>query len=103
MILTGVNSTEIQAQRQPGSAFKPIIYSASFEKGFTPVSIFIDSPVIFEERDEENWKPANFEGKFYGPTTLRTALTHSRNVITVKLLQSMGIRHTIDFARRLGI
>ena len=93
----------IQAQRQPGSAFKPIIYSASFEKGFTPASIFIDSPVIFEERDEENWKPANFEGKFYGLTTLRTALTHSRNVITVKLLQSMGIKHTINFARKLGI
>ncbi|MBI3815031.1 MAG: PBP1A family penicillin-binding protein [Nitrospinae bacterium] len=93
----------IQSQRQPGSAFKPIIYSASFEKGFTPASIFIDSPVIFEEKDEENWKPANFEEKFYGPTTLRIALTHSRNVITVKLLQSMGVKHAMEFARRLGI
>ena len=93
----------IQAQRQPGSAFKPIVYSASFEKGFTPASIFIDSPVIFEEKDEENWKPANFEEKFYGPTNLRTALTHSRNVITVKLLQSMGVRHMLEYARRLGI
>jgi penicillin-binding protein 1A len=93
----------IQAQRQPGSAFKPIVYSASFEKGFTPASIFIDSPVIFEEKDEENWKPANFEEKFYGPTNLRTALTHSRNVITIKLLQSMGVRHTLEYARRLGI
>lgn len=93
----------IQAKRQAGSAFKPVIYSASFEKGFTPASIFIDSPVIFEEKDEENWKPANFEEKFYGPTTLRTALTHSRNVITVKLLQSTGIRHTLEFAKRLGI
>ena len=93
----------IQAQRQPGSAFKPIVYSASFEKGFTPASVFIDSPVIFEEKDEENWKPANFEEKFYGPTNLRTALTHSRNVITVKLLQSMGVRHILEYARRLGI
>jgi penicillin-binding protein 1A len=93
----------VQSQRQPGSSFKPIVYSASFEKGFTPASIFIDSPVIFEEKDEENWKPANFEEKFYGPTTLRTALTHSRNVITVKLLQSMGVKHTLEFARRLGI
>src|SRR3989338_1870103 len=93
----------IQAQRQPGSAFKPIVYSASFEKGFTPASVFIDSPVIFEEKDEENWKPANFEEKFYGPTNLRTALTHSRNVITVKLLQSMGIKHGLEYARRLGI
>jgi len=93
----------IQAQRQPGSAFKPIVYSASFEKGFTPASVFIDSPVIFEEKDEENWKPANFEEKFYGPTNLRTALTHSRNVITVKLLQSMGVRHMLEYARRLGI
>ncbi len=93
----------VQSQRQPGSAFKPIVYSASFEKGFTPASIFIDSPVIFEEKDEENWKPANFEERFYGPTTLRTALTHSRNVITIKLLQSMGVKHTLEFARRLGI
>lgn len=93
----------IQAKRQPGSSFKPIVYSASFEKGFTPASIFIDSPVIFEEKDEENWKPANFEEKFYGPTNLRTALTHSRNVITVKLLQSMGIKHVLEYARRLGI
>src|SRR3989338_478461 len=93
----------IQAQRQPGSSFKPIVYSASFEKGFTPASIFIDSPVIFEEKDEENWKPANFEEKFYGPTNLRTALTHSRNVITIKLLQSMGVKHILEYARRLGI
>ena len=93
----------IQAQRQPGSAFKPIVYSASFEKGFTPASVFIDSPVIFEEKDEENWKPANFEEKFYGPTNLRTALTHSRNVITIKLLQSMGVKHILEYARRLGI
>lgn len=93
----------VQSQRQPGSAFKPIVYSASFEKGWTPASIFIDSPVIFEEKDEENWKPANFEEKFYGPTTLRTALTHSRNIITIKLLQSMGVKHTLEFARRLGI
>ncbi|MBI3583229.1 MAG: PBP1A family penicillin-binding protein [Nitrospinae bacterium] len=93
----------IQAKRQPGSSFKPIVYSASFEKGFTPASIFIDSPVIFEEKDEENWKPANFEERFYGPTNLRTALTHSRNVITVKLLQSMGIKHVLEYARRLGI
>src|SRR3989338_7343818 len=93
----------IQAQRQPGSAFKPIVYSASFEKGFTPASIIIDSPVIFEENDEKNWKPANFEERFYGPTNLRTALTHSRNVITIKLLQSMGVKHTLEYARRLGI
>ena len=93
----------IQAQRQPGSAFKPIVYSASFEKGFTPASVFIDSPIIFEEKDEENWKPANFEEKFYGPTNLRTALTHSRNVITIKLLQSMGVKHILEYARRLGI
>ncbi|MEK6590261.1 MAG: PBP1A family penicillin-binding protein [Nitrospinota bacterium] len=93
----------IQALRQPGSAFKSIVYSASFEKGFTPASIFIDSPVIFTDKDDKNWKPANFEERFYGPTTLRAALTHSRNVITVKLLQSMGIKHALDFSKRLGI
>jgi penicillin-binding protein 1A len=96
----------VQAARQPGSAFKPVIYGAAMDKGFTPASVIIDSPIIFAEGDwqgAEHWKPVNFEEKFYGPTTLRTALVHSRNVVTVKLLKAVGVEHLIGFARRLGI
>ncbi len=95
----------IQAIRQPGSAFKPIIYSAAIQDGYTPASIIIDSPVIFKEKEDtfDNWKPVNFEEKFYGPTSIRTALTHSRNVVTIKLLQSIGVQKAIDLARQMGI
>jgi penicillin-binding protein 1A len=94
----------LQARRQPGSSFKPIIYAAALDKGFTPASVIIDSPVIYEDalRDED-WKPKNFEEKFYGPTTLRTALTHSRNVVTIKVLRDIGIPYAIKYAKRLGI
>ena len=95
----------IQAIRQPGSAFKPIIYSAAIQDGYTPASIIIDAPVIFKEKEDtfDNWKPVNFEEKFYGPTSIRTALTHSRNVVTIKLLQNVGIQKAIDLARQMGI
>ncbi len=95
----------VQAIRQPGSAFKPIIFAGAISEGFTPASIIIDSPVIFKENehDFDKWKPANFEKKFYGPTSLRTALTHSRNVVTIKLLQSIGIQNAISLARQFGI
>ncbi|RLB07896.1 MAG: penicillin-binding protein [Deltaproteobacteria bacterium] len=94
----------LQAHRQPGSAFKPIIYAAALDKGFTPASIIIDSPVIYYDALKgDNWKPKNFEERFYGPTTLRTALTHSRNVVTIKLLRDIGIPYAIEYARKLGI
>jgi penicillin-binding protein 1A len=94
----------LQAVRQPGSAFKPIVYAAAVNEGFTPASIIIDSPVIFKENEAmDKWKPANFEEKFHGPTSLRTALTHSRNVVTIKLLQEIGVQKAIQFARDLGI
>ncbi len=95
----------VQAIRQPGSAFKPIIYAAAIEEGFNPASIIIDSPIIFKEKEDafDKWKPVNFEEKFYGPTPLRTALTHSRNVVTVKLLQNIGVKRAIQMARNLGI
>ena len=94
-----------QAVRQPGSAFKPIIFATAIEDGFTPASIIIDSPVIFKEKEDTfgKWKPVNFEKKFYGPTSVRTALTHSRNVVTIKLLQNTGVPKAIQMARRLGI
>ena len=95
----------VQAIRQPGSAFKPIIYAAAIKEGYSPSSIIIDSPIIFKEKEDafDKWKPVNFEQKFYGPTSLRTALTHSRNVVTVKLMQSIGIKGTIRLAKSLGI
>ena len=95
----------VQAVRQPGSAFKPIIYAAAIKEGFSPASIIIDSPIIFKEKEDafDKWKPVNFEEKFYGPTSLRTALTHSRNVVTVKLMQNIGVKGTIKLAKSLGI
>ena len=94
-----------QAVRQPGSAFKPIIFATALQDGYTPASIIIDSPVIFNEKEDTfgKWKPVNFEKKFYGPTSVRTALTHSRNVVTIKLLQNTGVPKAIQMARRLGI
>ena len=94
----------IQAIRQPGSAFKPVIYSAALDAGFTPASVIIDSPVIVEDKDRDFvWKPHNYEQKFYGPTTLRKAMALSRNLVTIKLLQKVGIETVIDYARKLGI
>jgi len=95
----------VQAARQPGSSFKPIIYAAAISAGYTPASIIVDSPIIFKEKEEafDQWKPVNFEEKFYGPTSLRTALTHSRNIVTVKLLQDIGIGAAVKMARELGI
>jgi penicillin-binding protein 1A len=95
----------VQSIRQPGSAFKPIIYAAAITDGYSPASIIIDSPIIFKEKEEafDKWKPVNFEEKFYGPTSLRTALTHSRNIVTVKLLQILGIDRSIQMVRDLGI
>jgi penicillin-binding protein 1A len=92
----------IQARRQTGSAFKPIIYASALDKGFTPASIIVDSPIVFAWGDKK-WKPKNFEGKFSGPTTLRSALTHSVNVVTVKIAQEVGTDYIRDYAKKLGI
>jgi penicillin-binding protein 1A len=94
----------IQSRRQPGSAFKPIIYAAALERGYTPASIVIDSPVVFKDREQDfTWKPRNYGEKFYGPTLLREAMAQSRNVVTIKILQDIGIDYAIDYARRMGI
>lgn len=92
-----------QAQRQPGSLFKPIIYSAALEKGYTPTSIIVDSPIVFDDNEQGKWKPSNFEEKFYGDTTFRQALIHSRNVPTIKIAQSLTVPVILDYAKRLGI
>jgi penicillin-binding protein 1A len=96
----------LQARRQPGSAFKPFIYATAMENGWTPASIIEDSPIVFEDRDQAGtrvWKPSNFEEKFFGPTRLRVALNHSRNVVTIKLLQQVGVPKVIGLAKRMGI
>ncbi len=92
-----------QAQRQPGSSFKPIIYAAALEKGFTPASIIVDSPIVYEDSESGKWKPINFEEKFYGDTTFRQALIKSRNVPTIKILQAIQVPYAVDYAKRLGM
>ncbi|MES9944979.1 MAG: penicillin-binding protein 1A [Candidatus Thiodiazotropha sp.] len=92
-----------QAKRQPGSGFKPFIYSAALEAGFTPATLINDAPVVFEDDAlEAVWRPENYSGKFFGPTRLRFALTHSRNLVSIRLLRKMGIRHAINYATRFG-
>jgi penicillin-binding protein 1A len=94
----------VSARRQPGSAFKPFIYAAAVDKGWTPASILVDSPVIYDDPVLQRvWKPTNYEDRFYGPIAMRDALIHSRNVATVKLLDAVGVQSAIDFARRVGI
>ena len=93
-----------QSLRQPGSAFKPIIYTAALEAKKTPASIIYDKAIVKEDDNENGvWKPTNYTQKRYGPTTLRTALTHSRNTVTIKLLEQIGVPAALSVAERLGI
>jgi penicillin-binding protein 1A len=94
-----------QSRRQPGSAFKPIIYTAAFDKGLTPATLFVDSPVSLEDPSQAGglWKPKNFDDKFMGPITMRTALVLSRNVVTVKILQEIGVDYVVSYAANMGI
>lgn len=92
----------VQASRQPGSAFKPIIYAAALEKGFTPASVIVDSPLVYEDAELGKWKPANYDEKFTGDTTFRQALIKSRNIPTIKLVQAIQVPFLISYARRLG-
>jgi penicillin-binding protein 1A len=92
-----------QARRQPGSAFKPFIYSAALERGFTAASIINDAPVVFDDDSlEATWRPENYSGKFYGPTRLREALVKSRNLVSIRILQSMGLRYATNYVQRFG-
>lgn len=94
----------LTARRQPGSAFKPLIYATAIERGLTSATLLIDNPVIFTDTELNRvWKPENYEERFYGPITLRDALTYSRNLATVKLLEQIGIGNVIEFSRRVGI
>jgi penicillin-binding protein 1A len=92
-----------QAERQPGSNFKPFLYSAALDAGFTAATIINDAPIVLEGSSQEDlWRPENDEGKFYGPTRLRWALTKSRNLVSIRLLQRLGVKRLISYAKRLG-
>ncbi len=94
----------LMARRQPGSAFKPLVYGAAFDKGYSPASLVMDTPLVFHDSTTKiTWKPENYEKEFFGPTTLREGLVHSRNVASIKLLRQLGIRPVVAFTRRLGI
>lgn len=94
----------IQAKRQAGSSFKPVIYSAALANGFTTASLINDAPVVFEDAAlEASWRPENYSGKFYGPTRLREALVKSRNLVSIRLLRAVGISTAISFARNFGL
>ncbi len=94
-----------QSRRQAGSAFKPIIYTAAFDKGMTPATVIDDSPLAVDDVSQPDgiWRPKNFDDKFMGPITLRTALVLSRNVVTVKILQEIGIDYAVSYAMNMGI
>lgn len=92
------------SRRQPGSAFKPIIYAAALEKGYTPTTLLMDSPVEYPGHDDGTyWTPKNYDKDFMGPITFRNALAHSRNVVTIKILEDIGIGYALKFIKRMGI
>ncbi len=94
----------IQSKRQPGSAFKHIIYAAAIDKGYTPATKLIDTPIVFQ--DEENnftWKPKNYSEEFSGSAMFRDAFAKSRNVVTIKILRDIGVSYVINYAKKLGI
>jgi penicillin-binding protein 1A len=98
----------VQAKRQPGSAFKPFIFSAALDAGLTPSTVVVDSPIVYRNNDEKTqmektWKPDNFGDRSYGDTSLRNALAFSRNIPTIKLLQHLGLDQVVDYVKKLGV
>lgn len=92
-----------QAYRQPGSNFKPFVYSAALEHGDTAASIYNDTPIVLEDNVlEDEWRPRNYSGRFFGPTRLREALVKSRNLVSIRVLQELGIPRTIRYVKRFG-
>jgi penicillin-binding protein 1A len=93
----------VQALRQPGSSFKPFVYAAALDNGYTPSSVVLDAPIEFKMTNGEIWKPKNYQNKFYGPSTLRRGIEQSRNVMTVRLASDLGMDKIADLAQRVGI
>lgn len=92
-----------QSKRQPGSGFKPILYTAALSKGYTAATLINDAPVVFNDAGlEQQWRPENYSGKFFGPTRLREALTHSRNLVSIRILRDIGVSYVRNFATRFG-
>ena len=93
-----------QAKRQPGSAFKPFVYALALENNYTPTSLVLDAPLVLDQGDDlKMWKPENYGKKFYGPSTLRTGLEKSRNLMTVRIAQDLGIERIVNFSKDLKI
>jgi penicillin-binding protein 1A len=93
-----------QAWRQPGSSFKPFIYSASLEKGYSPGSVIADEPIVIpaSQTGSQSWEPHNYDGKYEGPMPMRTALAKSKNMVSIRILQSIGTQYAQDYAGRFG-
>lgn len=93
-----------QAQRQPGSSFKPFVYSAALEKGFTPATVVNDAPIVFDpgRNGGQIWEPKNYDNKYEGPLRLRTALAKSKNMVSIRVLQSIGPQYAQDYISRFG-
>lgn len=95
-----------QAVRQPGSSFKPFVYAAALDRGYTPATLINDAPLVFgdvtDATDSEAWRPQNYSGEFLGPTRLREALVFSRNLVSIRLLQSIGVDYALTYAERFG-
>ena len=93
-----------QAKRQPGSAFKPIVYAAALENGFAPNSIILDAPFVESQGvGLKNWKPENYGKKFYGPSTLRKGIEYSRNLMTVRIAKILGLEEILNLSKKLNI
>lgn len=92
-----------QARRQPGSSFKPFLYSAALKKGMTPATVINDAPVVFSDSQlETTWRPENYSGRFHGPTRLRVALMKSRNLVSIRMLRQIGVRNALEYAALFG-
>ena len=93
-----------QAFRQPGSAFKPFVYALALENEYSPSTLILDAPLVLDQgEDLKLWKPENYGKKFYGPSTLRTGLEKSRNLMTVRIAQNLGLNKIVNFSEQLGI
>jgi penicillin-binding protein 1A len=92
-----------QARRQPGSGFKPFVYAAAFDKGYTPASVVVDAPIVIDNvNNDQGWRPKEIEGEFFGPVRLREALAHSRNLVSVRLVRDIGVDYTRNYVTRFG-
>lgn len=92
----------VQARRQAGSSFKPFLYTAALDRGLTAATVINDAPVVFEAADGSSWRPKNYSGRFYGPTRLREAVVHSRNLVSVRVLERIGIGYALRYLERFG-